>query len=75
MQRIEGFIIVSQRNIQPRDRSPADRGWATLTASESSSRDCLVAFLYGVFHAPGPGHGKTVIVGHFLAAAAASDAA
>jgi ABC-type nickel/cobalt efflux system permease component RcnA len=63
--RIEGFIIRTQRDINReinrrlvavRDGQGMGVIWAGLS----------IAFLYGVFHALGPGHGKTVIVGYFL---------
>jgi nickel/cobalt exporter len=65
LHRIEGFIIVTQRNVnrEINRRLIAVRdghGPAVIFAG------LLIAFLYGVFHALGPGHGKTVIVGYFL---------
>jgi nickel/cobalt transporter (NicO) family protein len=65
LHRIEGFIIVTQRNVnrEINRRLIAVRdghGPGVIFAG------LLIAFLYGVFHALGPGHGKTVIVGYFL---------
>jgi nickel/cobalt exporter len=65
LHRIEGFIIVTQRNVnrEINRRLIAVRdghGPGVVFAGLS------IAFLYGVFHALGPGHGKTVIVGYFL---------
>lgn len=65
LHRVEGFIIVTQRNVnrEINRRLIAVRdghGPGVIFAS------LLIAFLYGVFHALGPGHGKTVIVGYFL---------
>ena len=62
---IEGFIIVTQRNVnrEINRRLIAIRdghGPGVIIAG------LVIAFLYGVFHALGPGHGKTVIVGYFL---------
>jgi ABC-type nickel/cobalt efflux system permease component RcnA len=65
LHRIEGFIIKTQRDVNReinrrlvavRDGHGVGVVWAGLS----------IAFLYGVFHALGPGHGKTVIVGYFL---------
>jgi len=65
LHRVEGFIIKTQRDINReinrrlvavRDGQGMGVIWAGLS----------IAFLYGVFHALGPGHGKTVIVGYFL---------
>ena len=65
LRRVEGFIIKTQRDINReinrrlvavRDGQGMGVIWAGLS----------IAFLYGVFHALGPGHGKTVIVGYFL---------
>jgi ABC-type nickel/cobalt efflux system permease component RcnA len=65
LHRIEGFIIVTQRNVnrEINRRLIAVRdghGPGVIFAG------LLIAFLYGVFHALGPGHGKTVIMGYFL---------
>jgi len=65
LHRIEGLIIVTQRNVnrEINRRLIAVRdghGPGVIFAG------LLIAFLYGVFHALGPGHGKTVIVGYFL---------
>ncbi|HEX3065317.1 MAG TPA: hypothetical protein VHQ39_07535 [Dongiaceae bacterium] len=65
LHRIEGFIIVTQRNVnrEINRRLIAIRdghGPGVIIAG------LVIAFLYGVFHALGPGHGKTVIVGYFL---------
>lgn len=65
LHRVEGFIIKTQRDVNReinrrlvavRDGQGLGVIWAGLS----------IAFLYGVFHALGPGHGKTVIVGYFL---------
>ncbi len=65
LHRIEGFIIVTQRNI---NREINRRLIAVRDGNGPGVifAGLVVAFLYGVFHALGPGHGKTVIVGYFL---------
>ncbi|HWA45734.1 MAG TPA: hypothetical protein VHA10_21120 [Hypericibacter adhaerens] len=65
LHRIERAVIETQRDINReinrrlvavRDGQGMGVIWAGLS----------IAFMYGVFHALGPGHGKTVIVGYFL---------
>jgi len=46
-------------NAQLMEIKAGDRPWALWGG-------LLIGFLYGVFHALGPGHGKSVIVGYFL---------
>jgi len=65
LHRLEGFIIATQRDVnrEINRRLVAIRdgqGMGVILAG------LLIAFLYGIFHALGPGHGKTVIVGYFL---------
>jgi ABC-type nickel/cobalt efflux system permease component RcnA len=61
-----GRTFVSwQRNI---NRAINDRLMAIKRGDDEGAiwSGLVVAFLYGVFHALGPGHGKTVVVGYFL---------
>lgn len=65
LHRIEGFIIVTQRNVN------REINRRLIAIRDGHGPDVIIAglviaFLYGVFHALGPGHGKTVIVGYFL---------
>jgi ABC-type nickel/cobalt efflux system permease component RcnA len=65
LHRIEGFIIVTQRNVN----REINRRLIAVRDGHGPGvvfAGLLIAFLYGVFHALGPGHGKTVIVGYFL---------
>ena len=63
--RIGVWILTTQKTINRnisetlRDIRTGDSGWALLTG-------ILVAFLYGVVHAVGPGHGKMIVASYFL---------
>ncbi len=65
LHRLEGFVIAAQsyfmRAIDRQLVAIRDgHGFAVILSG------LAIAFLYGVFHALGPGHGKTIIVGYFL---------
>jgi ABC-type nickel/cobalt efflux system permease component RcnA len=63
--RLEGFIIATQRDVN----REINRRLVAIRDGQGAGvilAGLLIAFLYGIFHALGPGHGKTVIVGYFL---------
>ena len=65
LHRLEGFIIATQRDVN----REINRRLVAIRDGEGMGvilAGLLIAFLYGIFHALGPGHGKTVIVGYFL---------
>ncbi len=59
------FLFDMQRRV---NRSLNDRLAAIERGEDSAALwgGIAIAFLYGVFHALGPGHGKTVVFGYFL---------
>jgi nickel/cobalt transporter (NicO) family protein len=65
LHRLEGFIIATQRDVN----REINRRLVAIRDGEGAGvilAGLVIAFLYGIFHALGPGHGKTVIVGYFL---------
>ena len=65
LHRLEGFIIATQRDVN----REINRRLVAIRDGQGAGvilAGLLIAFLYGIFHALGPGHGKTVIVGYFL---------
>jgi nickel/cobalt transporter (NicO) family protein len=65
LHRLGGFIIATQRDVN----REIDRRLVAIRDGQGAGvilAGLLIAFLYGIFHALGPGHGKTVIVGYFL---------
>jgi len=64
-ERVTGWILAQQRSLH---RQLA-RGMETLQSAPTATNTLaliLVGFLYGVFHAAGPGHGKAVITTYLL---------
>jgi nickel/cobalt transporter (NicO) family protein len=65
LHRLEALIIATQRDVN----REIDRRLIAVRDGHGLGvilAGLVIAFLYGVFHALGPGHGKTVIVGYFL---------
>jgi len=63
--RLEGFVIAAQAYFM----RTIDRQLVAIRDGHGLPvilGGLAIAFLYGVFHALGPGHGKTIIVGYFL---------
>jgi nickel/cobalt transporter (NicO) family protein len=64
LHRLGGFIIATQRDVN----REINRRLLAIRDGQGAGvilAGLVIAFLYGVFHALGPGHGKTVIVGYF----------
>ena len=65
LHRLQAFIIATQRDVN----REINHSLVAIRDGQGAGvvlAGLVIAFLYGVFHALGPGHGKTVIVGYFL---------
>ncbi|HDP90364.1 MAG TPA: nickel/cobalt transporter [Thioalkalivibrio sp.] len=64
-ERVTQWVLVTQRDLHRR----LARGMETLQAAPTAANTLalmVIGFLYGVFHAAGPGHGKAVIATYLL---------
>lgn len=65
LHRLGGWLLAQQRQVN----RVINTQLAAIKRGEDNTAlwgGLLIAFLYGVFHVLGPGHGKTVIAGYFL---------
>lgn len=65
LQRAGAFLVLQQRNVN----HAINQQLVDIKRGDNPTAiwgGILIGFLYGVFHALGPGHGKMVIIGYFL---------
>ena len=65
LERLVGWVLQTQRQLH-RDLTQGLHGLRDAPSAQAGGLLILVSFLYGVFHAAGPGHGKAVITTYLL---------
>lgn len=65
LERLVGWVLHTQRQLH-RELTRGLHGLRDAPSAQAGALLILVSFLYGVFHAAGPGHGKAVITTYLL---------